>query len=149
MLNKLLTKQTIQIVHKVTDWKAAIRLASTPLVENGSVNTSYVEAMIDNVVELGPYIVIAPQIALPHARPEQGVNLVGMSMLCLDESVSFSDKKEHDVRLLVVLAAVDNESHLQALMQLSELLSEPKAEELIMNATKVEQVLDVINEYTN
>ena len=149
MLNKLLTKKTIQIVRNVADWKAAIRLASTPLVENGSVTTGYVEAMIDNVLELGPYIVIAPQIALPHARPEQGVNQVGMSMLCLGESVSFSDKKEHDVRLLVVLAAADNESHLQALAQLSELLSEPKAEEQIMNATEIEQVLDVINEYTN
>lgn len=149
MLDKLLTNKTIQIVPSVSDWKAAIRLAATPLVENGSITDDYVDAMIDNVLELGPYIVIAPQIALPHARPESGVKQVGMSMLCLSESVSFSDKEEHDVKLLIVLAAVDNESHLQALAQLSELLSEQDAQDQIMNATRVEQVLDVIETYTN
>lgn len=32
----------------------------------------YKEEIISNVEKLGPYILIAEDIALPHARPEQG-----------------------------------------------------------------------------
>ena len=57
----------------VSDWQEAIRAAGKLMVEEGGVEARFVDAMIRVAKEFGPYIVIAPGIALPHARPEDGV----------------------------------------------------------------------------
>lgn len=146
MLNELLTEQTIQLKDRVTDWEEAIRVASEPLVDQQSIRPDYVEAMITNVKELGPYIVIAPNIAIPHARPETGVEQLGMSFLRLEEPVYFSEKEKHRAQLIIVLAAIDNQTHLKALAQLTELLSNESNVEKLISATDRETVIELINQ---
>lgn len=148
VLNELLTKETIQYNAKVENWQEAIRLASEPLKTNGSITADYVEAMIANVDELGPYVVIAPEIALPHARPEYGVKKIGMSLLRLGESVYFSKEERHRARLIVVLAAVDNEKHLKALAQLTTMLSDEEVLQNLMDAESVEEIMKYIDHYS-
>ncbi|MCD8502409.1 MAG: BglG family transcription antiterminator, partial [Bacillaceae bacterium] len=111
VLKDLLTTETIQYKDKVSNWREAIIIAAEPLLKLGSISESYIEAMITNIDNLGPYIVIAPDIALPHARPEEGVFKIGMSLLKLKNRVAFSDQEKHQVRLVFVLAAIDNERH--------------------------------------
>jgi mannitol/fructose-specific phosphotransferase system IIA component (Ntr-type) len=65
--------KNIRIKDEVADWKQAVVEAVAPLIENGYVESRYVDAIIENTAQYGPYYVIAPNIALPHARPEQGV----------------------------------------------------------------------------
>ncbi len=148
VLNELLTKETIQLKTKVANWQEAIRFASEPLIANGSITEDYVEAMITNVDELGPYVVIAPEIALPHARPEYGVEKIGMSLLLLGESTYFSKEERHRARLIVVLAAVDNEKHLKALAQLSTMLSDEEVLQDVMGAESVEDIITCIDHHS-
>ncbi|CDQ40478.1 BglG family transcription antiterminator [Virgibacillus salexigens] len=140
MLNELLTANTIQFRDRVSNWREAITVAAEPLLHQKSIRSEYIQAMIDNVNELGPYIVMAPNIALPHARPEAGVERLGMSFLRLKEPVYFSDEEKHRAQLIIVLAAIDNETHLTALSQLTELLSE---EEKVTHLIKAESIEDV------
>lgn len=146
MLNELLTEQTIQLKDRVTDWEEAIKVASEPLVDQQAIRPDYVEAMITNVKELGPYIVIAPNIAIPHARPETGVEQLGMSFLRLEEPVYFSEKEKHRAQLIIVLAAIDNQTHLKALSQLTELLSNEGNVEKLIAANDQETVIELINQ---
>ena len=146
MLNELLTEQTIQLKDRVTNWEEAIKVASQPLVDQQSIRPDYVEAMITNVKELGPYIVIAPNIAIPHARPETGVEQLGMSFLRLEEPVYFSEKEKHRAQLIIVLAAIDNQTHLKALAQLTELLSNEGNVEKLIAANDQETVIKLINQ---
>ncbi|WP_027954800.1 BglG family transcription antiterminator [Halobacillus kuroshimensis] len=146
MLNELLTKDTIQLQEQAPDWEEAIRTAAQPLIDKASIHPDYVEAMITNVKELGPYIVIAPRIAIPHARPESGVEQLGMSLLKLNEPVSFSDKEKHKAQLIIILAAIDNQTHLKALAQLTELLSDEKAVDRMIEASSNEEILHLINQ---
>ncbi|MGV2488143.1 UNVERIFIED_CONTAM: transcription antiterminator, partial [Bacillus mycoides] len=108
MLNELLTREFIELENHVETWEEAIRVASEPLLQSGHISEEYISEMIANVKKLGPYIVIAPKIAIPHARPEAGVKKLGMSLLQLKEGVLFSEKQEHAVNLIIVLAAIDN-----------------------------------------
>ncbi|WP_408010280.1 BglG family transcription antiterminator [Pseudalkalibacillus sp. A8] len=146
MLNELLTEKTIQLEDRVADWEESIRLAAQPLVDLDSIRSDYVEAMIENVKELGPYIVIAPRIAIPHARPEAGVERLGMSLLRLKEPVYFSSQTKHQAQLIIVLAAIDNQTHLKALAQLTELLSnEENVDRLILSEDRT-SVVELINQ---
>ncbi|MCU1807161.1 BglG family transcription antiterminator [Cytobacillus firmus] len=148
MLNEVLTADKIQFADSAASWQEALQMASQPLLADQSISQNYIDAMIENVKEMGPYIVIAPGIALPHARPEAGVNKLGMSFLQLKESCAFSEKPEHQVRLFFVLAAIDNETHLKALSQLSKMLSDSDNLEKLQKADTAAAVLEIINQYS-
>ncbi|MGM0777876.1 MAG: BglG family transcription antiterminator [Bacillota bacterium] len=148
MLNEVLTADKIQFADSAPSWQEALQMASQPLLADQSISQNYIDAMIENVKEMGPYIVIAPGIALPHARPEAGVNKLGMSFLQLKENCAFSEKPEHQVRLFFVLAAIDNETHLKALSQLSKMLSDSDNLEKLQNADTAADVLEIINQYS-
>ncbi|MFQ3545622.1 BglG family transcription antiterminator [Halobacillus rhizosphaerae] len=146
MLNELLTEQTIQFKDQVQRWEEAIEIAAQPLIDQQSIRPSYVKAMIDNVKELGAYIVIAPRIAIPHARPETGVERLGMSFLRLRDPIYFSEKEKHRAQLIIVLAAIDNQTHLKALAQLTELLSNEENVEQLISANDSETVMKLIHQ---
>ncbi|MFD2615757.1 BglG family transcription antiterminator [Terrilactibacillus laevilacticus] len=149
VLNELLTKNRIQIMQRVDSWESAIREAANPLLDSRIIEDSYIDAMIDTVKEIGPYIVIAPRVAIPHARPEKGVNQLGMAMLKLEEPISFSsDQDDKLVNLVIVLAAVDSETHLKALSQLSELLEDEENIEKMIASTTVEEMYHLISAYS-
>lgn len=145
VLSDLITKETIQIIESVSDWEEAIRVAAAPLVNNQSIQPRYIEAMIENIKKEGPYVVITPRVAIPHARPEDGVNVLSMSLLVVKESVDFAPEKP--VNLIIVLAAIDNETHLKALAQLMEMLSSPKTIDRLLQLENKDEMMKMINHY--
>ncbi|WP_404455282.1 BglG family transcription antiterminator [Virgibacillus necropolis] len=146
MLNEVLSENSIQQTKKVQSWKDAIRIAAQPLKEQKYIEDTYIKAMIENVEESGPYIVIAPKIAVPHARPEAGVQKMAMSLLTIEEGVYFSDSEDHFVQMVIVLAAVDNDTHLKALSQLTELISDQNRVDEIIQATDKKTIINLINQ---
>ncbi|UFJ39500.1 BglG family transcription antiterminator [Brevibacillus humidisoli] len=148
MLDELLREEYILLKDQVSDWREAIRTAAEPLLRSQSITEGYVQAMIANVEENGPYVVIAPKVALPHARPEQGVNRVGMSLLRLKKPVSFSEDQEREAQLIIVLAAIDQETHLKALAQMSKMLSEESNIDELIAANDKDTILRYIATYS-
>ena len=141
MLNEFL-RENIQLMDQVGDWKEGIRIAANPLKEKNIVKPEYVDSMIDNVVKNGSYIVIAPGIAIPHSRPENGVVKTGMSLLKLANSVTFPEEKE--VQLIFVLAANDNETHLELISELANLIMEEEDLERLFSSKTKEEALQCI-----
>lgn len=144
-LTDLLNEGMIQLLDMVDDWKEAIQLASAPLVKKKCIKESYVEAMINNIQKFGPYIVISPNFAIPHAKPENGVTKLGMSLLKLKNAVSFSNEAKHDVGIIVILAAIDSESHLKALSQLTNLMTDPTVMPKFLSCRTKQEILKLIN----
>jgi len=136
-------KENIQISNSIENWEEAIHLASMPLLEKNNIQEKYVDAMIDGIKELGPYIIIIPGVAMPHSRPENGVNDTSMALLKIEEGVSFSPTKE-DVKLVFILAAKDNSSHMDALVGLSDLLEDEKKVDAIIRSVSVEEILNIL-----
>ena len=135
----LLKKENVQIVDRVADWKDAIRISVQPLEQHGYVESRYKEEIISNVESMGPYIVLAPYIALPHARPEQGVKESQIAVTLLQNEVRFAGE-EKPVKLLIALAASDNNRHLDALMSISELLQNEDTVQKILNSKDKEEL---------
>lgn len=143
LLRDLVTENRIRIVDSVKDWKEAIRLAAEPLEEDRSIEPAYTEAMIHSVETLGPYIVLAPGIALPHARPEAGVHNMAMALLKVKHRVYFTEEKY--ANLFFVLASADGNSHLDALRELSAIFSDEAAIDKFIKADTAKELYQLIS----
>lgn len=51
----------------------AVKLSVDLLVKADVVEPRYYRAILDGVAQHGPYFVIAPGLAMPHGRPEEGL----------------------------------------------------------------------------
>jgi mannitol operon transcriptional antiterminator len=122
-LTDVLTQSRIQVLHKVSDWRSALTIASAPLIEEKVITESYIDAMIANVEYYGPYIVIAPFLALGHALPSDGVNALGVSVLKLEEDVYFEDRP---VSVVMILAPIDKRSHLGIMKDIMDLFNDSR-----------------------
>jgi PTS system ascorbate-specific IIA component len=106
-------------VDAVADWTAGVRAAGDLLVELGVATDAYVTACVDSVTERGPYIVLAPGLALAHARPEEGATGVGVSVVRLGEPVVFGHPANDPVDLVFAFATVGPGAHLDMLRSLA------------------------------
>jgi PTS system ascorbate-specific IIA component len=138
-----LTKDLIRFEEKFDNWEEAIKTSSESLVEGNYIDENYVNEMIQSVKDYGPYIVIAPNIAMPHARPEAGSKKVGFSVMVCQEPVAFSDQPEHEARLFVTLSCVSADTHLKMMQALVEVLGDDKKVQNLLSTTDKEEVLKI------
>lgn len=121
------------------DWRDAIRLSGAGLVTGGAATADYTDQMIAAVEEHGPYIVIAPGIALAHGRPSDAVLTGGLSWVSLEKPVEFGHAKNDPVSLVIGLAATDHTTHIEVLKALAGILSKRgMLEQLVAAATEDE-----------
>ena len=125
LLQRALGDGSILLNQSATEWRQAVRLAGAGLVASGRTTAEYTEAMIATIEELGPYVVIAPGLAMPHARPNDSVLETGMSLVTLAEPVSFGHSKNDPVRVVFGLAALDHDKHLELLSEFAAKFSQP------------------------
>lgn len=147
MLRTLITSDVIRIYPKADDWKDAIQKSCQSLIENQSIEPGYVDAICRSHEEIGPYYVVGPGIAMPHARPEDGVNRLSLAITVIQDGVNFNSKDNDPVKLLVTLAATDKNSHVEAIAQLAELFMNEDDIAQICNAKSNNEVLAIIDKY--
>lgn len=146
MLAELITIDTYRYTEQKLSWMEAISLAAQPLVEQGKVEERYIDAMIDKVKNLGPFIDLGKGVAIPHARPEDGVKEVGMSMLSLKYPIHLLDDPTHEISLLICIAAVDNHTHLRALSHLTAILRETTTIQQLTDSKEFIEIADLLKE---
>jgi PTS system ascorbate-specific IIA component len=146
-LSELLAAQAIRIRAHATDWRAAVRVSGDALVAAGATDPAYTDEMIATVEQLGPYIVIAPGIALAHSRPSPAVHRAGISLVTLAAPVEFGHRQNDPVRLVVGLAAPDDEGHVTALATLADFLSDEDRRAALVDAKDAQAVRDMISAY--
>lgn len=139
---EILSADKIQILDKVETWEQAITIAANPLLTQDYFESSYVTAMIDSVKELGPYIVIAPEIAIAHARPNDDVKHIGLSLLKLNQHINFSEEG-HFASLIFVLSAIDNDGHLAILRSLATKLGNQDTVNQLLAAQEINEIVNI------
>lgn len=144
MLIEVLNEDLIETNAEMKTRDEAVRESGRLLCSQGFAEERYIDAMIQNVKENGTYIVIAPGIAMPHARPECGANKIGISLMTLKEPVVFGHKVNDPVRIVIGLCAVDHQTHLTALSELVEILNDREKIELILKAGSPKEIMDVV-----
>lgn len=124
MLKDILSDNHIQLNVPVQNWEEAIEISAVPLLKEKIIEKQYIDAMIDTVNEYGPYIVIGKHLALAHARPEDGAQRLGVSVITLAPPINFGNQDMDPVKIIFCLAAVDSYSHLAIMKELIELIND-------------------------
>lgn len=139
----LINQENIQILPSVDNWMEAIKIAAAPLIEREFIEERYVQAIFDSTEKFGPYYVLAPEIAMPHAGPNDGVLKEQISLLVLKEPIKFSPEG-YDVRLVFILASPDAKSHLDKLRVLLEVFGDEQLIQKIIGANTSEEIVTLL-----
>ncbi|MEY4989956.1 MAG: hypothetical protein RIS08_182 [Actinomycetota bacterium] len=117
-----------------SDFESAVSLAIQNLVIDYKAKPEYVDEVLGNLRALGPYFVIAPGIALAHAKPSAAVLEVGFSLAKFDQPL-VSGSSNDPVRLVFAFCAVDSSSHIELLGEFANWLSTPGIVNSLQNAS--------------
>lgn len=142
MFQELIKKGRVSFHKGFDKWEDAITAACQPLVADGAITPDYIEAIIRCVNEHGPYIVIAPDICIPHSQEgAKGVNETAICFMKCDEPVHFNDDPDMVARLFFVLASVDNDAHMKNLQDFVVAVSDEEIVQKLLSATSVQDIM--------
>ena len=145
--DSLVENNSILLQADASTWQEAVKLSVDLLVKADVVEPRYYQAILDGVAQHGPYFVIAPGLAMPHARPEEGAKGLGLSLLKLKQGVSFGAGEFDPVDVIVMLAAPDKHSHIEMISALAELFSSDEDMEKLHQANTLEDIKTIIDRF--
>jgi ascorbate PTS system EIIA or EIIAB component len=138
---------SLAVAVAATDRESAIRASGELLVASARCTREYVDQMVGAVEEFGPYIVIAPGIALAHARPSDAVLQTGLSLAVLAEPIAFGSHND-PVRLVFGLAAKHHDGHMEVLAALAEHLADEDFVNGLLNAPTTAELVGLLQSRT-
>lgn len=138
---KLLPESFIEVVEEIVNWKEAVLLSSGILLKNEYITEKYIEKIFENIETMGPYMVLAPELLMPHARPEDGALKTGISLLKLNKPVDFFG---NDISIVVTLSSIDSNSHIDYIQKLVSLLDEEKKYTDLLNTKNKNEVIKLL-----
>lgn len=138
--------ESIAIYPSARNWSQAIDLSMESLLDKKCITAEYIEAIKKTTTDIGPYYLLAPHIAMPHARPECGALKTALSLTLLREGVSF-EADSPPVNLLIGLAAKDSDSHIEAIQALSEMLCEDDVINELLSAQSTGELIAILRRY--
>ncbi|AHG20557.1 PTS system mannitol-specific transporter subunit IIA [Chania multitudinisentens RB-25] len=145
MISDWLTSDKIKAIDSIDNWKNAVLLSAEPLLTQGYVTSNYIEAIFKSHEELGPYYVLAPGLAMPHARPEQGAIKNGLSLLHIRDGVSFSSDENDPVYVVIMLCAHSGDEHITMITELAEIFSDEDKLSRLLKAADLNAIQAAIN----
>ena len=86
------------------------------------IDQSYVDEIIQCVETFGPYIIIAPEVAMPHSSEESGRFGTAISFTKFKQAVTLAAIKKQNSNIIFTLAAQNPAEHLENIQQLMDLL---------------------------
>ena len=142
---ELLSAEQTAVNLSVTSWEEAVRSAGRLLVKVGFAEERYIEGMLSLSRELGPYIVLTPGVAIPHARPEEGAKKVGFAAVTLNPPINFGNEFNDPVHLVIGFCSPSAEAHVEMLTRIARLMGEEGFLDKCKAAKTPQQLADVFN----
>ncbi len=130
----------IELGANAADWRAAVELTGAVLARSGAATPAYAAELVRMIEEHGPYVVIAPGLALAHARPGPAVLADGLAIVTLDPPVDFGHPHNDPVSVVLGLAIVSADAHLAAVAELANVFNDSSAIADLAAATSADDV---------
>ena len=143
----LLQEDMIRLNIPVKNWREALTAGVQLLIDSGGVEKRYLESIFKMIDDLGPYVVIAPGLALGHAGPDSGVNFTCYSLITLKEPVNFGVPENDPIGIIFSFGAPSKEAHMKALRQMAMFCMQSENLEAIKKAERVQDVRNLLIQY--
>lgn len=143
-ITDVIKKETIKINANAQTFEQALYMGTDLLVKQGCIHEDYYQDILESIKEMGAYMAIGPGIYLSHARPNPHIYHTSMSILTLKHPLLSGNDEFDPIKLIITLAAEDNDGHLKILSQLTNILLDPNDLEKITNSKNKEEVLETI-----
>jgi PTS system ascorbate-specific IIA component len=140
----ILAESAIIVGADAVDWREAVRLAGRALAASGATRAGYADEMIRMIDEHGPYVVIAPGLALAHARPGPDVLADGLAVVTLATPVPFGHPHNDPVSVVLGLAVKSADAHIETVAELANLFNDSSAILDLAGAADVAAVLAIM-----
>lgn len=137
-------ESAIVIGAEAADWRAAVRLVGEALARSGAAKLGYSDEMIRMVEEHGPYVVIAPGLALAHARPGPEVLAGGLAVVTLAQPVKFGHPHNDPVSVVLGLAVATAADHLATIAAIANVFNDSTAVSDLAAATTAADVQRIL-----
>ena len=147
LLEDLLSEDNVSFHYPAETWEDVIRHGGQLMVDAGFIEPTYTEAMIDVVRDMGPYIVLAPGLAMPHARPEMGAKQVGAALVTLEKPIDFGSPENDPVSVAIFLCAPNKDEHIQLLTDIATLFEDEEFLDAAVNFESLEDVQSFLAEH--
>ena len=144
MLSDYLKKDWIKLDVVAKNWEEAIERSADGLLKDKVIENRYIDAMKKAVKDIGPYFVITKNVALPHAKSEEGVLQTGLSLVTLKNPVNFGNIENDPVRYIFCLAVKSSNEHIEILRDLSEILEDKNFFWILDNEKNKEKIYEYI-----
>ncbi|MGY6172386.1 PTS sugar transporter subunit IIA [Candidatus Mycoplasma pogonae] len=144
---KLFNQKLTRWESQVTNWQEAIQLGVNILIENGYATHGLYNAILDSTTQFGAYYVLEPGIALVHAPAGDYALKPGVSLVVLDQNITFNNQADKQARLIFTLSAPNNVDHIELIQQFGTYFTNPTFKTAILNVKNSDELWKIIAEY--
>ncbi|MCF3944504.1 PTS sugar transporter subunit IIA [Oceanobacillus alkalisoli] len=143
MAKEVLAKENIKLNVSLNNQEEAIRYAGQILVDNGYVESSYIDKMFEREELTSTYM--GNFVAIPHGTEDakSEVNDSGLSVVTVPEGVAYGDG--NTVKILIGIAGKGDE-HLDILSNIAIVLSDEDNIQSILDAASEEEIIRIFDE---
>ncbi|MEC5423424.1 PTS sugar transporter subunit IIA [Virgibacillus sp. C22-A2] len=143
MAKEVLSKDNIHLNVSLSGKEEGIRYTGGILVDNGYVEASYVDKMLEREELTSTFM--GNHVAIPHGTEDskQAVKETGISVVTVPDGVEFGDG--NIVKVLIGIAGKGDE-HLEVLSKIAIVLSEEENVQKIVDAESKEEVIRLFDE---
>lgn len=139
--------ENVYINLPISDWKSAITYSADLLNAKGYVTKGYKSSLINAFEKYSSYMLIAEDVAIPHARNNNNILKTGMVLITLEKPVVTPSGKNLEV--ILTFTSADNVEHLDALSEFSDLLLYSNFKAFASKANSPEAILNYIKANIN
>ncbi len=126
------------------NWRESIIKTSQPLLKIKSLSQQYVQQMINEIENYGPYNFITEGVVLAHAKPIEGETKIDFGISIIKEGVDFGQGK---IAYVVMVLSVDStEDHLNILRDILAVFGVQENVEILKQLDTKESVLSFFQE---
>lgn len=144
MLYEMLRQNLIKLNVDAGTKEEAVRAVGQLMLDGGYIKPAYINAMCEMAEDAAGYIVITKGVAMPHARPEYGVNRICAAIITLKEPIPFGNPVNDPVKMVIALAATDHISHLELMQDIAAVLDDEELVEQLKQGRSETELTELI-----
>ncbi len=149
MIEKIVEQGLTSYYDSFDNWEDAVAASYQGMLKKNIIKKEYIDEVISSIKEFGPYVVIAPQVAMPHSTcGSSNVSGTAFSFMRVKNPVIFDvEDSSKNARLFFSFAAEAEDAHLKNMVKLVELLINEEFVNELFDVNNDVELLEVLNKY--